>query len=184
MVGAAVIDALDDLDLHYPKVDDAKLKELAAACERAGLAMCWYHSILDWHHPDYLPRRGWERRSDEGADFERYVEYLSHQVEELLTRYGPIGVMWFDGEWEATWTPELGHELYDLCRRLQPDVIVNNRVGKGRGGMAGMTVDDSYAGDFGTPEQEIPAEGLPGVDWESCMTMNRHWGFNALDDDW
>ena len=160
------------------------LRELAAACERAGLSMCWYHSIMDWHHPDYLPRRGWEGRSAEGADFDRYVEYLSHQVEELLTRYGPIGVMWFDGEWEATWTPELGHELYDLCRGLQPDVIVNNRVGKGRGGMAGMTADDSYAGDFGTPEQEIPAEGLPGVDWEACMTMNRHWGFNALDDDW
>jgi alpha-L-fucosidase len=75
-------------------------------------------------------------------------------------------------------------KLYDLCRRLQPDVIVNNRVDKGRGGMAGMTSDERYAGDFGTPEQEIPPTGLPGVDWETCMTMNRHWGYNKHDQNW
>jgi alpha-L-fucosidase len=162
------------------------MKELADACRREGLRICWYHSIMDWHHPDYLPRRGWERdaRPEAGADFDAYVAHLHRQVEELLTRYGPIGVMWFDGEWEATWTHEHGRALYDLCRRLQPDVIVNNRVDKGRGGMAGLTEDAKYLGDFGTPEQQIPATGLPGVDWETCMTMNRHWGYNARDDDW
>ena len=160
------------------------LAELAEACRRHGLAMCWYHSIMDWHHPDYLPRRGWEEWSPEGADFDRYLAHLHAQVEELLTRYGPIGVMWFDGEWERTWSHEYGLELYDLCRRLQPDVIVNNRVDVGRGGMAGMTVAGEYAGDFGTPEQEIPPTGLPGVDWETCMTMNRHWGYNKNDHDW
>jgi alpha-L-fucosidase len=162
------------------------LAELAAACERHGLRMCWYHSIMDWHHPDYLPRRGWEAadRPPEGADFARYVAYLHAQVTELLTRYGPIGVMWFDGEWEATWNHELGQALYDLCLELQPDVLVNNRVDVGRGGMGGMTEDGRFAGDFGTPEQEIPATGLPGVDWETCMTMNDHWGWNKADRNW
>ncbi|MFG0283794.1 MAG: alpha-L-fucosidase [Phycisphaerales bacterium JB039] len=158
------------------------MKELADACRRHGLKICWYHSIMDWHHPDYLPRRNWEDRSAEGAEYSRFVEYLHGQVTELLTNYGPIGVMWFDGEWEGTWTRELGNELYELCRSIQPDVIVNNRVSKGRAGMAGMTTGPGFAGDFGTPEQEIPATGLPGVDWETCMTMNRHWGYNAADD--
>jgi alpha-L-fucosidase len=160
------------------------LKELADACRRHGLQIGWYHSIMDWHHPDYLPRRAWEDRPAEGADFNRYVEHMRNQVRELITRYGPIGVMWFDGEWEGTWTHEQGLALYALCRELQIDVIVNNRVDKGRGGMAGLTVDDRYAGDFGTPEQEIPATGFPGVDWETCMTMNRHWGYNKHDSDY
>ncbi|MFG0251565.1 MAG: alpha-L-fucosidase [Phycisphaerales bacterium JB038] len=159
------------------------MRELADACEEHGLKMCWYHSIMDWHHPDYLPRRGWETRPSEGADFERYVEYMRGQVTELLTNYGEIGVMWFDGQWEGTWTHAHGKPLYDLCRELQPSVIVNDRVDKGRKGHSGV-VDSEYAGDFGTPEQHIPATGLPGVDWETCMTMNRHWGYNRADDEW
>lgn len=161
------------------------LKELAEACRKEGIHMCFYHSIMDWHHPDYLPRRDWEKnRSSEGAVFSRYVKYLNDEVAELLTNYGPIGVLWFDGEWESTWTNELGRQLYDHCRKLQPNVIVNNRVSTGRGGMAGMTKDASFPGDFGTPEQEIPAAGLPGVDWESCMTMNDNWGYNQADHHW
>jgi alpha-L-fucosidase len=160
------------------------LHELADACRREGLRIGWYHSIMDWHHPDYLPRRGWEQRSAEGAQFERYVNHLENQVRELLTNYGPIGVMWFDGEWEETWTHQHGLGLYGLVRSIQPHVIVNNRVDKGRGGMAGLTTDARFAGDFGTPEQEIPATGLPGVDWETCMTMNNHWGYNKHDRNW
>jgi alpha-L-fucosidase len=160
------------------------MKELAEACRRHGLRMCCYHSIMDWHHPDYLPRRGWEKRSAEGANLDRYVAHLKSQVRELLTNYGPIGVMWFDGEWEGTWTHEYGADLYNYVRGIQPRTIVNNRVDKGRAGMAGMTVDARFAGDFGTPEQEIPPTGLPGVDWETCMTMNDHWGYNKHDHNW
>jgi alpha-L-fucosidase len=156
------------------------LKEMAAACGRAGLRICWYHSIMDWHHPDYLPRRPWEQRSPEGADFDRYSAHLKSQLRELITSYGKIGVLWFDGEWESTWTHAYGEPLYRYVRSLQPDIIVNNRVDKGRGGMAGMT-SGAHAGDFGTPEQEIPATGMPGVDWETCMTMNDHWGYNRHD---
>ena len=162
------------------------LKELAEACRRHGLKMCWYHSIMDWYHPDYLPRRGWEKSKwpEDEAVFSRFVDFLHRQVRELLTQYGDIGVMWFDGEWEATWTHELGIDLDDLVRSLQPRTIVNNRVDKGRAGMAGMTTDERFRGDYGTPEQEVPATGFPGVDWESCITMNRYWGWNEADKQW
>ena len=160
------------------------LAELSAACARGGVRFATYHSIMDWHHPDYLPRRPWEtERSSAGADFERYEDYLHAQVTELITKYAPA-VMWFDGEWESTWTHERGVELYNLCRALDPAILVNNRVDVHRGGMAGMSQSSEAVGDFGTPEQEIPANGLPGVDWETCMTMNDHWGWNKSDPDW
>jgi alpha-L-fucosidase len=174
--------AATDWDVMSTPFKRDVMKELAAACAREGVRMCWYHSIMDWHHPDYLPRREWEKdRPTTGADFERYVAYLHQQVTELLTKYGPIGVMWFDGEWENTWNHAYGKSLYELCRKLQPDVIVNNRVDVGRSGMAGMTGEGEFCGDYGTPEQEVPATGFPGVDWESCMTMNDHWGYNSHD---
>lgn len=158
------------------------LKELSLACKKEGITLCFYHSIMDWHHPDYLPRRTWETtRSTEGADFDDYVSYMKGQLKELLTRYGKLGILWFDGEWESTWTEERGKDLYQYVRSFQPEIIVNNRVTTGRSGMAGLTETDAFGGDYGTPEQEIPATGMPGVDWESCMTMNDHWGYNKND---
>lgn len=158
------------------------LKELSVACKKAGVTLCFYHSIMDWHHPDYLPRRSWETdRSAEGADFDRYVSYMKSQLKELLTNYGKLGVLWFDGEWENTWNSKYGKDLYQYVRNLQPDIIINNRVTVGRSGMEGLTQEEEFGGDFGTPEQEIPATGLPGIDWESCMTMNDHWGYNKND---
>jgi alpha-L-fucosidase len=161
------------------------LKELSEACRRAGIKMCWYHSIMDWHHPDYLPRRDWETtRSSEGADFRRYIQHMKNQLGELVGSYGEIGVLWFDGEWESTWNHSYGKELYNYVRSLQPSIIINNRVDVGRSGMEGLTKKGDYVGDFGTPEQEIPPQGLPGVDWETCMTMNDHWGYNKSDQNW
>ncbi|MCX6134257.1 MAG: alpha-L-fucosidase [Ignavibacteriales bacterium] len=161
------------------------MKELADACHKEGIKICWYHSIMDWHHPDYLPRREWEKdRSAAGAEFDRYFQHLKNQLKELLTNYGEIGVLWFDGEWESTWNTKYGTELYNYVRSLQPNIIINNRVGAGRSGMEGFTKAGEFAGDFGTPEQEIPATGLSGVSWETCMTMNDNWGFNKHDDRW
>ena len=162
------------------------LKELSEACAREGIKMCWYHSIMDWHHPDYLPRRNWEMgRTAEGAVLNRYVEkYLKPQLKELTTNYGKIGVLWFDGEWENSWNETRGRDLYQYVRSLQPDIIINNRVSSGRSGMEGFTGEGTFAGDFGTPEQQVPATGFPGVDWESCITMNDHWGYNKNDKNW
>jgi len=159
------------------------LKELRNACKRQDVRFCTYHSIMDWHHSDYLPRRKWETtRTSEGADFERYLTYLRGQLKELVRGYG-TGILWFDGEWESTWTHELGAETYDYVRSLNRNILINNRVDKGRRGMQGLT-QGGFKGDFGTPEQEIPSTGIPGVDWESCMTMNDHWGWNKADKNW
>ncbi|MBX7120297.1 MAG: alpha-L-fucosidase [Gemmatimonadaceae bacterium] len=161
------------------------LREVADACRAHGVRPCWYHSIMDWHHPDYLPRREWEaaQRPPTGAEFSRYVAFLHRQVEELLTGYGEIGVMWFDGEWEATWTAELGQALLEHVHRLQPDCLVNSRVAPQPPLPAGAPMSRPTYGDFGTPEQQVPDTGVPGVDWESCITMNHNWGFNRADRD-
>jgi alpha-L-fucosidase len=138
---------------------------------------------MDWHHPDYLPRRDWERgtRPVNGAQFERYVRYLHSQVRELLTQYGDVGVLWFDGEWENTWTRELGLALADSCRALSPDLIINSRVAPKQSSGLNAKLARAEIGDFSTPEQEIPDRGIPGVDWESCVTMNGNWGYNRAD---
>ncbi len=149
------------------------LKELSEACEKEGIRLCFYHSIMDWHHPDAT-----------GENFAKYrEEYLKPQVKELITEYGNIGVMWFDGDWIEEWTEEQGKDLYNFIRNIKPEIIINNRVGKGRMGMQGMNKDRSYAGDFGTPEQEILGTAST-FDWESCMTMNNTWGFKKNDHDW
>jgi len=163
------------------------LEELSAACRKHGIRFCFYHSIMDWHHPDaqgpHYPTYNTGRKQN--PNFARYVEnYMKPQLEELLTGYGPLGVLWFDGEWIPEWNEQFGTETYNFVRALQPDIIINNRVGKGRQGMAGMTEEGSFGGDFGTPEQEVPATGLAGVDWETCMTMNDTWGFKKTDHNW
>ncbi|MCX6997113.1 MAG: alpha-L-fucosidase [Kiritimatiellaeota bacterium] len=139
------------------------LKPLADECHRQGIKICWYHSIMDWHHP-----------LAGGKNFPDYVKHMKSQCRELLTNYGDIGVMWFDGEWIKDWTAPQGVELEKFLRGIQPNLIVNNRVGK-RG---------RSPGDFGTPEQRIPATGLGDSDWETCMTINGSWGYSKFDNGW
>ncbi len=185
--GFALFDSrVSDFDVMATPFKRDILKELAEACRQEGIRICFYHSIMDWHHPDYLPRRPWEikDRPEAGADYERYIRTMKAQIKELLTNYGDIGVLWFDGEWENTWTEARGRDLYDYVRSLQPRIIINNRVGASRSGMAGFSENKESAGDFGTPEQTIPATGLSGVDWETCMTMNDNWGYNKNDQAW
>jgi alpha-L-fucosidase len=158
------------------------MKDLADACRKEGMKLCFYYSIMDWHHPDYTPRREWEKdRPVKDADFSRYISYMKAELKELLTNYGDIGVLWFDGEWERTWNEKYGKEIYEYCRSIKPDIIINNRVHAGQIALEGPGNQVLSNGDFGTPEQEIPATGLPGINWETCMTMNDHWGYNKHD---
>jgi alpha-L-fucosidase len=162
------------------------LKPLAEECRKQGLHFCTYYSIMDWHHPAQM--RGSDRaynptRIREGRKRE-YMDYMKAQLKELLESCKPE-VLWFDGEWPDWYTEEDGREIYAYLRELDPKLIINNRVGKCRKGMEGLNQEGRQCvGDFGTPEQQIPASGLPGVDWESCMTMNDTWGFKYDDHNW
>ena len=153
--------------------------ELARACRRHDMKLGWYYSIMDWHHPDYLPRRDWEPRDATGADFGRYVAFMKAQLHELLTHYGDIAVLWFDGQWEHSWTHAAALELEAFCRRLMPGVVINDRIDVAV--PADAPAGYRRAGDYVTPELAIPERGLPGQDWEACMTMNSNWGY-AKDD--
>jgi len=177
--------AYTDFDIASTPYGKDILEPLTKACKKYGVRMCFYHSIMDWHNPDYLPRRKWEEkmRPAGNADYEKYVDYMKSQLKELVETYDP-GVIWFDGEWESSWNHERGKDLYQYLRAMDHNLIINNRVDKGRGGMQGMSKDKQSRGDFGTPEQQIPAKGMPGVDWESCMTMNGCWGWNKADKRW
>lgn len=161
------------------------LQELKDACDREGIAFAFYHSIMDWRHPDaqaphYPTYNTKDKKNPNFPDY--YKNYLKPQVKELVTKYDP-SILWFDGEWIPEYTHEQGLEMYNFVRSLKPDILVNNRVDKGRQGMQGMNKDGDFAGDFGTPEQEI-LERVSAFDWESCMTMNETWGYKSYDHNW
>ena len=159
------------------------LRELTDAANEAGIKMCFYHSIMDWHQPDAESPKDYTHQHNPNADWNAYREnYLKPQLKELVQNYHPA-VLWFDGEWIPEWTEEQGADLYHFLMNLDPHLIINNRIGKGRKGMHGMNAYDEAAGDFGTPEQEI-LEGTADMDWESCMTMNDTWGFRKDDHNW
>ena len=92
--------ALLGMDSDPEQVLPEEFVPLAASMKKAGIPLGFYYSIMDWHHPDYLPRRAWEKdRTTKGADFGRYMDFATNQIKELVTKYDPA-VMWFDGEWE------------------------------------------------------------------------------------
>ncbi|MGW7578137.1 alpha-L-fucosidase [Streptomyces sp. NPDC054765] len=144
------------------------LAELKRAADAAGIRLGFYYSIWDWHDPDFA----------DPATFPRYKKRMYGQLKELVEHYDPA-LLWFDGEWDADnpanhWSRRDGADLQAYLHGLDPRLIVNNRVGK----------RDVVDGDFGTPEQEIPTEPVDGQLWESCMTLNDHWGFAAYDTNW
>ncbi|QQE13237.1 alpha-L-fucosidase [Planctomycetota bacterium] len=176
------------------------MKELSFAARKQGVKVGWYYSILDWHNPNYAPQKGFLKHKNQNPDFEKYVEFMTNQTTELLTNYGEIDILWYDGEWDKTWTDERGNNLYKYIRELAPNIIVNNRVGKERTKekiksknkrknketiVTTELIAMPSSGDFGTPEQKLPPNGFePGVYWETCMTMNKTWGYRKDDHDW
>jgi alpha-L-fucosidase len=157
------------------------LQELAEECRRAGIKLFFYYSQLDWHHPDYWPRGRTGRATGrpEHGDWNRYLDFLDTQLEELLTRYGPLGGIWFDGMWDkpdADW--RLGR-TYALIHRLQPAALIvpNHHLAP----LAGEDVQ--------TFEQDLPGANTAGFNTteigalplETSLTMNQSWGFNIAD---
>ncbi len=160
-------------DVAHAKYGKDILAMLSAACKTAGIPLGFYYSIMDWHHPDYLPRRGWEKdRPTRGADFNRYMDYAMNQVRELVTRYDPA-ILWFDGQWEHTAKEQRAVEIEKMLRGLKPSILINDRL--------------PGCGDFGTPENYVPATGIRNPDgtprlWEACYTMNWNgWGYNRYE---
>ena len=159
-------------------------RELARECRAQGIRFCTYYSIIDWHHPDYLPRGAGDNRPANDADFDRYFAFMKGQLREIVENYHPA-VMWFDGEWDERWTVERGREVYAMLRKLDPAIIVNNRLSKGRSSAFpkyGMAPPETTVGDFGTPEEELGRfSGDRSAYWESCMTLCRQWAWKPDD---
>lgn len=172
------------------------VREFLDAAREAGLRAGLYFSLIDWRHPDFPhygdrnhPMRDDPACSNEGRDFGRYLDYMHAQVRELCSNYGKLDLLWFDFSYDElrgeAWR---GAELMEMVRSLQPDVVVNNRLevsGEGFGSLAACA-PTPFHGDFVSPEQIVPPDGLrdargrPLV-WESCVTMNNHWGYCAQD---
>ncbi len=177
-------------------VDRDLCKEIVEACRREGLKVGFYHSVIDWHHPQYdyknakglpHPLNGKESPSGE-RDHSLYVDYLHKQVEELMTNYGKVDIVWWDYSKPKAQGPFWrADDLMKLVRTHQPEIASNNRLFKmpklkdSDGKLAAWKPEH---GDFTTPEQHIPATGLAGVDWEVCMTMNTTWGYSQHDVAW
>ncbi|MCP5110658.1 MAG: alpha-L-fucosidase [bacterium] len=171
---------VSDYDIEITPYEGDPLKMLADACRRRGLRLGFYHSIMDWHHPDYRPRRAWEHKNPKaGGNNNRYIEFMKGQIRELLTEFGPVASIWFDGEWENT-LKDTGREdeIYDFIRGIQPNCLINDRLYQRRAG---------NKADFGTPEQFVPATGVRDASgkpllWESCVTINNDsWGYNRYE---
>ncbi len=156
---------------------------LKEECDRQGIKLFFYHSQLDWHHPDYVPqgRTGKEipGRSTEG-DWNKYIDYMNTQLSELLTQYGDIGGIWFDGMWDKPGADWRLAETYALIHEHQPGALIGSNHHK-----------MPYPGeDFMMFERDLPGENSMGfnntgisydVPLEMCETMNGSWGFNLVD---
>jgi len=177
------------------------VKEIVGACRAEGLRIGFYHSVIDWHHSQYeyarskqLPHPLSGKPYPNGRrDHSKYLDYLFGEVNELVSNYGPVDVLWWDYsaldfQGQEAWR---AFDLMKLVRGKQPGIVMNNRLFRSvEAGWTSMGVEgygshmDWVYGDFITPEQHIPATGMPGVDWESCMTLNTTWGYSEHDHAW
>lgn len=168
-----------DYDIADTPFKKDVLLELKKACDKYGILFGTYYSICDWHHPDYPLGSPGGKTQKENANMQRFVSYVKGQTRELVEKYH-TKILWFDGEWEEPWTHEMGLDLYAYLKGLDPNLLINNRVDKGRRGMEGTTKGSEFAGDFDTPEQRV---GNFNIDtpWESCITICRQWAWKPND---
>jgi alpha-L-fucosidase len=170
------------------------VREFVDAFRAEGIKVGFYYSLLDWHHPDYTmddahplvqvdtSTANYERLN-KGRDMNKYRQYLKDQITELMTNYGKIDILWLDWSWDKSSLRGKSAKDWDavnlvrLVRKLQPGIIINNRLGL-----------DNYAdgGDFETPEQVSTAEltKYKGKTWETCQTFSGSWGYYRDEDTW
>lgn len=176
---------------NTPYGQDA-VRAFLEAFRAEGLKVGLYYSLLDWHHPDYPhygdpyhPMRDNEAFKGQSHQFDRYLDYMHGQIREICTNYGQIDLLWFDFSynelrdeaWRAT-------KLMNMIKELQPQALCDNRLEASGEGFGSLLSDNPslYSGDFVSPEQIIPPEGIRNergepVTWEACITMNNHWGY-------
>lgn len=164
------------------------LTPMVEAFRAEGIKVGFYYSLIDWHHPEFPVDRMHPRRDDQefrdatkDRDISKYADYMYKQVEELLTRFGKIDILWFDfsypgedGKGRDDWQSE---RLVKRIRELQPDIMIDNRL------------DLPGVGDMVTPEQFQPhaqmvnEDGTPAV-WEACQTFSGSWGYHRDEQTW
>jgi alpha-L-fucosidase len=157
------------------------IRMLVEEARRQGVPVFFYHSQLDWHHPDYFPRGGTGQRAGRpnAGEWYRYLDYMDAQLRELLTNYGPIGGIWFDGMWDrpdADWRLE---RTYRMIHELQPAALIGSNHHR-----------IPFPGeDFQMFEKDLPGANTAGFNTteigalplETCETMNGSWGYNLTD---
>ncbi|HEV2664815.1 MAG TPA: alpha-L-fucosidase, partial [Blastocatellia bacterium] len=145
------------------------LKELQAACAKRGIKLCFYYSqAQDWHEPNGAGNT-WDFGPDDQKDFDQYLrDKALPQTREILTQYGPLGMIWFDTP--RLMTEQRARQFTDMVRELQPNCLINGRLGG--------------KGDYrSTGDNRIPDQVVPGV-WEVPATINHTWGYKSYDHDW
>jgi alpha-L-fucosidase len=151
--------------MHTPFHRDV-VKELAAACKKQGIAFGAYYSVTDWYDTNWPTTSPAGKVKRKHSDMDAYERYLQGQITELIAHYGPLLTIWNDVPREFG---RRGAATIRLVRRLQPDILINNRTGDG--------------GDYDTPEQKIGKFQMDRP-WESCMTVSahNHWAWGGADD--
>ncbi|MBS4179384.1 alpha-L-fucosidase [Lederbergia citrea] len=166
------------------------LLEMVNAFREEGLKVGFYHSLIDWHHPEFPIDGLHPQRDDEvfkanatERNIEKYTEYLHGQVRELLTNYGKIDYLWFDFSYVSRnwgWATGKGvddwqsEKLEKMILELQPDIILNDRLDLGRG----VVTPEQYQ-----PSEAVTKDGQPVI-WEACQTLNGSWGYDRDNLDW
>ncbi len=163
---------LNDYDAPHSAAKRDLIAEFVDGCRSEGLVPFFYHTTLDWR---------WNTRDCDEATFNEYLDYLYESVQTLCQHYGPIGGIWFDGNWsrpQADWKED---RLYGMIRRYQPEALIINNTGLSKVGVVGHPEIDSTTFEQALPKA-INRQGWPKyVASEMCQTLNRHWGI-ALDD--
>ena len=155
------------------------LMEMKKACDKHDILFGTYYSISDWRHPYYPNGSPGGKTKKETGDMDKFIPFIKGQTRELIEKYD-TKILWFDGEWEEPWTHEMGQDLYQYLKSLDENILINNRVDKGRKGMEGITISDKYAGDFATPEQRVGTFDIENP-WESCITICKQWAWKPDD---
>ncbi|MDB5127927.1 alpha-L-fucosidase [Mucilaginibacter sp.] len=148
--------------------------ELAKACKKQGITFGIYFTVLDWHDKDYPIQNPNDSTQNVKGNMTAFKQTMKDELKELITRYTPY-LLWFDGYWEKPWTNEDGREIYDYIKSINPNILVNNRLGK-----VSEVLNDQSVGDYLTPEQRIGQLNM-NEPWESCITICEQWAWKPND---